>query len=86
MDQLKVHPIDHAALCGQQPAPEFYPTRHNWLRPVKVPALVINATTVSTGNAWQFTTTWMGGSPWAIHPFADCVPRLHWTGYDAGSG
>ena len=43
--------------------------------------LVINATTVNTGHAWQFTPTWMGESPWAVHEEADSIPRLEWSWY-----
>jgi hypothetical protein len=42
---------------------------------------VLNATTVNTGHAWQFTPTWMGESPWAVHEAADSVPRLEWGWY-----
>jgi predicted acylesterase/phospholipase RssA len=31
-----------------------------WNRRNKVPALILNATTLNTGNAWQFTATYMG--------------------------
>jgi hypothetical protein len=46
-----------------------------------VPVLVLNATTVNTGHAWQFTPTWMGESPWAVHDEADTIPRLEWSWY-----
>lgn len=84
MHDLKFVPADHdPALAG---TPDFNPGRHNWLRANKVPALVINATTVNTGHAWQFTTTWMGESTWAIHEAADSVPRLAWNYYDPAAG
>jgi hypothetical protein len=84
MHHLKFTPKDHdAALAGTK---EFHPGKHNWLRADRVPVLVLNATTVNTGHAWQFTPTWMGESPWAIHSAADSVPRLEWHWYvpDAG--
>lgn len=62
--------------------PKFHPGKHNWLRLDKVPILILNATTVNTGHAWQFTPTWMGESPWSTHPAADSVPRLQWHWYD----
>lgn len=84
MSDLAFVPADHdAALTG---SPDFNPGKHNWLRANKVPALIVNATTVNTGHAWQFTTTWMGESTWAIHEAADSVPRLEWNYYNAAAG
>ena len=83
MHDLVFTPADHSAeLTGSE---AFHPGKHNWLRSDKVPVLVLNATTVNTGHAWQFTPTWMGESPWAIHEAADSVPRLEW-GYAPGAG
>lgn len=79
MDELPFNPADHDPV--HTGATTFHPGRHNWARVHKVPVLVINATTVNTGHAWQFTPTWMGESPWAIHETADCVPRLEWAWY-----
>ena len=74
MDDLPFTPADHdPAVTG---GAIFNPTRHNWLRAHKVPVFVINATTVNTGHGWQFTPTWMGESPWAVHEAADVVPAL----------
>jgi len=82
MHRLPFKPLDHdPTLSGGQ---DFNPTKHNWLRADKVPALILNATTVNTGHAWQFTPTWMGESPWSTHPAADSVPRLHWHYYEPG--
>lgn len=84
MHHLPFKPIDHdPALTGD---PAFNPAKHNWLRRDKVPMLVLNATTVNTGHAWQFTPTWMGESPWSTHPAADSVPRLQWHWYEPGAG
>lgn len=83
MHQLPFTPHDHdPVLTGSE---EFHPGKHNWLRIDKVPVLVLNATTVNTGHAWQFTPTWMGESPWASHPAADSVPRLQWHWYEPGA-
>ena len=83
MHDLPFQPIDHdPVLAGDS---QFNPAKHNWLRADKVPILVLNATTVNTGHAWQFTPTWMGESPWSTHPAADSVPRLQWYWYDPGS-
>ncbi len=84
MHDLPFQPADHdAELAGED---EFHAGRPNWLRSHEVPALVLNATTVSTGHAWQFTPTWMGESPWATHEAADSVPRLDWSWYAPESG
>jgi len=84
MDQLVFKPTDHdAALTG---AEEFSPAKHNWLRAHKVPALILNATTVNTGHAWRFTPTWMGEAPWSVHESADSIPRLEWSMYDKDVG
>lgn len=80
MHELAFKPADHnAALTGSD---DFNPGKHNWLRANKVPALIINATTVNTGHAWHFTPTWMGESPWAVHSAADSIGRLEWYEYD----
>ena len=84
MHQLPFVPADHdKGLAGSE---GFHPGRHNWLRADKVPVLVLNATTVNTGHAWQFTPTWMGESPWAVHESADSIPRLEWSWYEPAKG
>jgi predicted acylesterase/phospholipase RssA len=84
MHELPFIPADHdKALAGSE---QFHPGRHNWLRADKVPVLVLNATTVNTGHAWQFTPTWMGESPWAVHEAADSIPRLEWSWYEPAKG
>ncbi|HUR71377.1 MAG TPA: patatin-like phospholipase family protein [Candidatus Limnocylindrales bacterium] len=83
MHHLAFKPVDHdPVLAGEE---DFNPAKHNWLRSDNVPVLVLNATTVNTGHAWQFTPTWMGESPWSTQPAADSVPRLQWHWYDPGS-
>ena len=84
MHDLRFTPKDHDPnVAGTGP---FNPAQHNWLRHDKVPVLVLNATTVNTGHGWQFTPTWMGESPWAIHGAADSVPRLQWSWYRPDEG
>ena len=84
MHDLPFTPADHKeSLTGSR---DFHPGKHNWLREHKVPVLVLNATTVNTGHAWQFTPTWMGESPWAIHEAADSIERLEWSWYEPGAG
>ncbi len=80
MDHLPFRPWDHDPCVAGSAT--FDPDRHNWLRRDNVPILVITATTVNTGHAWQFTPDWMGESPWAVHEVADTVPRLEWHEYD----
>jgi len=60
---------------------DFHPRYHNVDRAAKVPAIVINATTLNTGHSWQFTTTSMGESPFAIVAGADPLPRLRRSYY-----
>jgi hypothetical protein len=84
MDELPFTPPDHnATLTGSE---RFNPSKHNWLRANKVPALIINATTVNTGRGWQFTPTWMGESPWALDEGADNIERLEWAEYNIHAG
>jgi hypothetical protein len=54
----------------------FDPKIHNWRRKAKVPVLILNATTLNTGHAWQYTASYMGESPWAIDSHADGTNRL----------
>jgi hypothetical protein len=84
MHDLMFTPADHKPeLTGSKC---FNPSRHNWLRAHKVPALILNATTVNTGHAWEFTATWMGEAPWSIYQAADSVRRLQWSYYASAAG
>ena len=83
MHELTVQPADHNPSWRNQGA--FNPKLHNWRRKHKVPGLILNATTVNTGHAWQFTTTWMGESPYSIHDEVDAVPRLRRAWYNPGA-
>lgn len=68
-------------------APEdFHPRYHNIQRDSKVPALILNATSLNTGHSWQFTTTSMGESPFSIVAGADSVPRLRRAYYTDQQG
>jgi len=84
MHELPFTPSDHDARLTN--SVEFHAGKHNWLRANKVPVLVLNSTTMNTGHAWQFTPTWMGESPWAVHQAADSVPRLEWAWYAPDAG
>jgi predicted acylesterase/phospholipase RssA len=66
MDQLRIQPKQAEAEgqpAGNRP---FTPRRDNWRRRNKVPMLVLNATSLNTGHNWQFTTSFMGESPFAV--------------------
>ncbi len=60
---------------------EFHPRYHNIFRTAKVPALVVNATSLNTGHSWHFTTQSMGESPFSIVNGADALPRLRRSYY-----
>jgi predicted acylesterase/phospholipase RssA len=69
LKDLRIQPKD------VQGAP-FEPKVQNWRRNAKVPILILNATTLNTGHAWQYTASFMGESPWAIDPNIDGTRRL----------
>ena len=81
MHELNFQPADHDPLWRSQGS--FNPLRHNWRRANKVPALVLNATSMNTGHNWQFTTNSMGESPYTIMEEVDNVPRLRRSWYVA---
>jgi hypothetical protein len=84
MDELRFTPKDHdPKVTGSE---QFDTGKHNWMRGNKVPALVLNATTVNTGRGWQFTPTWMGESPWPLNEGADNIERLEWANYNTKDG
>lgn len=68
LKDLKIHPRDAAE--------DFDPKIYNWRRNAKAPILILNATTLNTGHAWQYTASFMGESPWAIDPNIDGTRRL----------
>ena len=55
---------------------KFDPKVSNWRRKAKAPILILNATTLNTGHAWQYTASFMGESPWSIDPNIDGTSRL----------
>lgn len=65
---------------------DFSPRTENWKRYAKVPALVLNATTMNTGHNWQFTTSWMGEPPASILEGVDGNYRLRRMYYKQLSG
>jgi predicted acylesterase/phospholipase RssA len=75
LNELDILPPD------EDPA-SFIPADANWRRAAKVPALVINATTLNTGHNWQFRTGWMGETAAEINPEVDRNPRLRRVRYD----
>ncbi len=54
----------------------FSPGAENWRRRNKVPALIVNATSLNTCHNWQFTASFMGESPSAIDAEIDGNNRL----------
>ncbi|WP_396604577.1 tetratricopeptide repeat-containing protein [Bradyrhizobium sp. YCK136] len=74
LKDLRIRPKD----AGEN----FDPKIHNWRRKAKVPVLILNATTLNTGHAWQYTASFMGESPWAIDPNADGTNRLRRVYHD----
>jgi predicted acylesterase/phospholipase RssA len=68
LDDILIRPLDEPR--------DFHPRNHNWRRQAKVPALILNATTLNTGHLWQFTATWMGEPPTSINPLIDLRERL----------
>lgn len=54
----------------------FNPIQENWKMDSKVPILILNATTLNTGHAWQFTASFMGESPAYIGTEFDALPNL----------
>ena len=64
----------------------FHPRYHNIFRTAKVPALIVNATSLNTGHSWHFTTQSMGESPFSIVDGADALPRLRRAYYKDPKG
>ncbi len=74
MSNLAIQPANEAA--------GFHPANRNWQRRSKVPALILNATSLNTGHLWQFHATWMGEPPGTIEPEVDRRERLRRLAYD----
>jgi predicted acylesterase/phospholipase RssA len=64
-----------------EPRP-FKPKFHNWRRRAKVPALLLNATSLNSGHVWQFTARSMGEPPGLVGPEVDVNPRYRRLWYD----
>jgi predicted acylesterase/phospholipase RssA len=75
LDELLILPREFESTSGATPT-AFRPKSHNWKRRNKVPMLVLNATSLNTGHNWQFTSTWMGESPFSIDEDIDGNWRL----------
>jgi predicted acylesterase/phospholipase RssA len=63
-------------------SPDFHPRDENWRREAKVPALVVNTSSLNSGHQWQFTTTFMGEPPSIINTKVDGNYRLRRMYYD----
>jgi hypothetical protein len=68
--------FDELAILPKGGPKGFEPKKHNWRRKAKVPVLMLNAATLNTGHAWQYTASFMGESPHAIDPNVDGTNRL----------
>ncbi|MBV6341973.1 patatin-like phospholipase family protein [Candidatus Magnetobacterium casense] len=76
INDLKVQPLGFNG--------NFAPAQHNCQLKAKVPILVINTTSLNTGNNFQFTATWMGEPPRAdIEKDVDATYRLRRMYYEA---
>jgi predicted acylesterase/phospholipase RssA len=62
--------------AGDPDPKKFRPRFSNWRRRAKVPALLLNATSLNTGHAWQFSARWMGEPPGLIGAEVDVNERL----------
>ena len=71
LKNLKISPMGPTG-----PDTKFDPKVENWRRNAKAPILILNATTLNTGHAWQYTASFMGESPWSIDPNIDGTSRL----------
>jgi predicted acylesterase/phospholipase RssA len=64
----------------------FNPRFSNWRRSARVPALLINATSLNTGHSWHFTANWMGEPPELIGADVDKNERLRRVSYEEVPG
>jgi len=74
--------ISDLRIRPKQTSPEFHPRDENWRRAAKVPALVVNTSSLNSGHQWQFTTTFMGEPPSIINTKVDANYRLRRMYYD----
>lgn len=61
--------------AGHDPARQFKPNQENWRRRVKVPVLLLNATSLNSGHNFQFTANWMGEPPGLVGAEVDMNAR-----------
>ena len=74
MSELLIQPLGESA--------NFSPKFSNWRRRAKVPVLLLNATSLNTGHAWQFTARWMGEPPGLLGDQVDKNQRLRRMYYE----
>ncbi len=63
-------------------AKDFHPKFSNWRRRAKVPALLLNATSLNTGHNWHFTARSMGEPPGLLGSEVDNNSRYRRLWYD----
>ncbi len=67
---------------GVEDAKSFKPNFCNWERHAKVPALILNSTSLNSGHNWQFTANFMGEPPGHILGEIDINRRYRRVYYD----
>jgi hypothetical protein len=65
-------------------AEDFHPKFSNWRRRAKVPALLLNATSLNTGHNWHFTARSMGEPPGLLGSEVDKNSRYRRLWYGQG--
>lgn len=63
-------------------AKDFHPKFSNWRRRARVPALLLNATSLNTGHNWHFTARSMGEPPGLLGSEVDKNSRYRRLWYD----
>jgi len=75
MPELRIQPK------GEETAQPFKPNFSNWLRRAKVPAIVLNSTSLNSGHNWQFTAQTMGEPASSISGEIDVNTRYRHQSY-----
>jgi len=88
MNDLFVNPPEYLQPRSDENLPDnkgkvrFDPKKHNRNRQNKVPALILNATSLNTGHNWQFTASYMGEPPSYINQELDARDTYRRMYYD----
>lgn len=77
------HQMQNLKIAPQgEDAAGFHPAKANWRRTAKVPALLINATTLNSGHNYHFTAGFMGEPPGLTGAKVDMNNRYRRIYYD----